>query len=729
MKLDELTLAVKQLALAEGADLVGIAPVSRYEGAPRMLKPQAHLPEARSVVVMAVHHPDASVEWGGEPNSNYPGPFQIGMIPKLDTICLRVARFLEGQGHATVPLPCTYFWRHREHRDIPYAHAASFSHMNAFVAAGLGEYGWHGMVMSPKYGPRQRLISLITAAELVPDPLYRGEPLCDRCGQCETACWGHNYEKRHLNGPETISFQIEGKTFEYANINRWRCFWGEQCHLDMTCLAEEEKLTEDGIYAAMDRGVKRIAEGSAGYMCASFKYCMAKPVRRWEKSLSPGPRRRKPALEISAADLLAGIVERAKKAGADRVAIQPLSAFGEIKANIFQGFRTDAMFAAFDQVVTIARWVPALAGQDAALTAQNRAQAEWISVGQLMTGSMDIARFLDDHGCEAMQVWPQVKASPVAAALAGWETAGPGRLVMQSVICRAPLPEQVLALPTLLSGLAIKDLTGAVRERLPHCDLLGVARLADLDFPAAEKLRQLAPGARSLVVLAQGMPKRVVELAGRQEAECAMSFEYVSYQAMRETFWAAGEVAGWLAEQGHQAVPLADLVPGSVGRPMPYISVLPDLRAQSPFAAAAGLGSIGRHGFLLTPEFGPRQRFSFVLTTAELPATPARSDLPVCPEGCRLCADACPVQALAVEEGTFARQETRCEWSRAMGMVEAEGAELSGWKVPNLPVPDSLTPEERQAALAEKDPLQRRCYGRANHGDTTVERCLQACPL
>ena len=93
-----LTDRVKRFAHDEGADLVGIAPVFRYENAPRLLRPQAHLPEARAVIVMAIHHPDASVEWGGEPNSNYPGPFQIGMIPKLDARGLRTARFVEELG-------------------------------------------------------------------------------------------------------------------------------------------------------------------------------------------------------------------------------------------------------------------------------------------------------------------------------------------------------------------------------------------------------------------------------------------------------------------------------------------------------------------------------------------------------------------------------------------------------------------------------------------------------
>lgn len=741
MDLKTLTADVKKLALEEGADLVGIAPVSRYDGAPHMLRPQAHLPEAKSVVVMAVHHPDASVEWGGEPNSNYPGPFQIGMIPKLDTICLRVTRMLAARGYATVPMPCTYYWRHRPYGDVPYAHAASFSHMNAFAAAGLGEYGWHGMVMSPKYGPRQRIISLVTTAELLPDPLYRGEPLCDRCGQCAKACDGKNYEARHLLNPPTRSFTIEGKTFEYANINRWRCFWGEQCHLDMNQLANETDLTEEKIYDAIDRGVPRIAKGAAGYMCNSFKYCMAKPVRRWDKRHVPGPRRKKPAPTATPEQLLAAIVEHARRAGADRITIQPLAKFEALRGNFYEGFRTDALFRDFDHVVTIGRAVPALFSGKTPLATANRGSMLNLVVGRLMIGILDIARHLDDSGYDALQVWGQVKLGPASAVQAGWKGAESGELLAESVICRAPLPEQTIKIPGAFDGVPVDELMGTVRARLPHIDLLGVADLTGLDTPEARALKQMAPEARSLIAVAAEMPKRVVELAGKQEAECGMSYQFVSYQTLRETFWAAQDIATWLTAQGHTAIPLNNLAPGSVSGSAPYVSTYPDLRAQAPLAAAAGLGGIGRNGLLLTPEFGPRQRFAFVLTSAVLPATRSRADAVRCPPGCTRCADACPVNALAkpaqasAAAGTdgqgavFARQEVRCQWARVLALAEGEGAGLSGWKVPCLPVPDTLTEAEKQTALAQKDPLQVRCYNSPMYGNVTIECCLQACPL
>jgi len=297
MNAKDLTDIVKKTAIKEGADLVGIASVSRYDGAPEKLRPQAHMPEAKAVIVMAVHHPDASINFGAEPNGNYPGGFQIGMIPKLDTMALRISRFLEKQGYAAVPLSCTYYWRHRKWKNVSFDHAASFSHMNAFVAAGLGEYGWHGMAMSPKYGPRQRIISVITDAPLDADPLYSGEAICDRCKQCEKACWGNNYKKTHLLSPETISFTIEGKLFEYANINRWRCFWGEQCHLDMNRLAEKSNLDENAIYDALN-DVQRKTTGGGGYMCSSLKFCMSKQSRKWDKTKAANPLRKKPSLSI-----------------------------------------------------------------------------------------------------------------------------------------------------------------------------------------------------------------------------------------------------------------------------------------------------------------------------------------------------------------------------------------------------------------------------------------------
>jgi epoxyqueuosine reductase QueG len=64
-----------------------------------------------------------------------------------------------------------------------------FSHRHAATRAGLGEFGYNNVVLSREFGPRQRFNSIITDAELTPDPLI-SEPIClrDKCKLCLKAC-------------------------------------------------------------------------------------------------------------------------------------------------------------------------------------------------------------------------------------------------------------------------------------------------------------------------------------------------------------------------------------------------------------------------------------------------------------------------------------------------------------------------------------------------------------
>ena len=61
-------------------------------------------------------------------------------------------------------------------------------------------------------------------------------------------------------------------------------------------------------------------------------------------------------------------------------------------------------------------------------------------------------------------------------------------------------------------------------------------------------------------------------------------------------------------------------------------------------AAKCGLGEIGMSGTLLTEDYGPLQRYCFVLTDAELPATPVF--VPHICDNCGECVKACPGNAI-----------------------------------------------------------------------------------
>lgn len=98
-----------------GADMVGIAPVERFKGAPLRMSPKGLLPSARSVIVCGIHHLDASVELGGEPTPHNMGPYgsQSSVInPKLDDISFLLARFLEDRGYTALPITASNIWRY-----------------------------------------------------------------------------------------------------------------------------------------------------------------------------------------------------------------------------------------------------------------------------------------------------------------------------------------------------------------------------------------------------------------------------------------------------------------------------------------------------------------------------------------------------------------------------------------------------------------------------------------
>ena len=733
MNKKELTAAVKKMAYDLGADMVGIAPVSRFDGQPHMLHPKAHLPEAKSVICFGIHHPDASVEWCGEPNPNFPAAFQIGMIPKLDAMCYRIAKMLEKEGYPTIAQPCTTYWRHRKYKDIPYEHAATFSHMAAFVACGLGEYGYHGMVLSPEYGPRERIISIITSADLEADPLYEGDPLCDQCMMCAKNCIGQNYGLDKLNDPKFIEFEVEGKKVRYPNINRWRCFYGEQAHLDTTKLAAIVDLDEEGIYEAV-RTVPRVK--NHGYMCKSFKYCMTKKKRAWDKKYTPGVRRKKELSNVSKEEMLDKIVEMAVKSGAEIMKITPLSEFTHLKSNFDEGFRVDEFYNFFTTVITFGRTLHDYDNENA-LDQRNKIHVERPTVDRATNALIDITRYLDDLGYEAIQDWKHTGISNDCAEKAGWLKEGK-KVYAQSVICNIPFANET----RVINDWDVEDFT-ALSTEMPIFDqieMISVGSLEDVTYEGIHKVREAHPELNTIIALACEIPETTVNLACNQEAEDGGPYAYMHYEILKEGLWAGEDLCSILEKKGYQAITFPDLAPdsyltiGKLGRHMP------DLCANAPFAVAAGLGTLGKSGMLVRPDCGPRMRFVFVLTNAPIEKTvPIKGA--VCSEGCKACATACPMNALCTEcvetvtirngeeYKVMKRDETRCMWSRSLAMCEGAGAGQLGWNVSDMPVPEKIDDAKIQEALDSKDKIQTMCYRNPNFTDIIIERCLQACPI
>lgn len=92
----------------------------------------------------------------------------------------------------------------------------------AAVACGLGEIGWSKMLLTPEFGPLQRVAFIFTDAELEYDEMYSGKPLCRRCGACVRECSGGCIPA--INSGKTVTVNLDGKILEWGDIDMWRCY-------------------------------------------------------------------------------------------------------------------------------------------------------------------------------------------------------------------------------------------------------------------------------------------------------------------------------------------------------------------------------------------------------------------------------------------------------------------------------------------------------------------------
>ena len=117
--------------------------------------------------------------------------FRAVVNMEMQVIGIDIAHFLHERTYPTLPLPSSGW------AGGPKGHHGVFSHRHAAVLAGLGGIGLNNLLLTPKYGPRVRLNSIITTAELQPDPLV-AEKLCreEECMLCMKAenCFGELYD-------------------------------------------------------------------------------------------------------------------------------------------------------------------------------------------------------------------------------------------------------------------------------------------------------------------------------------------------------------------------------------------------------------------------------------------------------------------------------------------------------------------------------------------------------
>jgi ferredoxin len=225
--------AVKQFALAQGADLVSIGNIERWEGAPIQQDPRQIMPECKSVIAMAFRVMRGSLRGVEEGTffSNY-SAMGYGGITYLymPMTVINISKFIEDYGYEAIPYGHQSDWRAIDSvgnvrpdcsRPVAPGRARPDVMVNLRIAsylAGLGEIGFSKMFLTKKFGPRQRVGIILTEAELEPDPIYDGEPLCNRCLACVRDCPGQAFDPK-----KTVKVLLNGREIEWMDIDCNKC--------------------------------------------------------------------------------------------------------------------------------------------------------------------------------------------------------------------------------------------------------------------------------------------------------------------------------------------------------------------------------------------------------------------------------------------------------------------------------------------------------------------------
>lgn len=218
--------SIKDRARKVGMDLCGIAPVARFEGAPEGTHPSDFLPGCKSVISIAVRLMDGVVqtifrnfEDGNRRAQGIYGTFGYTLLPNFQLLyaVYDIAQYIERTtGAMATPTQVG-----------PMNNGMSISQRHAAVAAGLGEFGWLSIVLTPQFGPRNRFGAILTTAELEPDPMYSGLRLCnpERCNICTTVCpTGALSRYGEKEARRVVYKDISGeKAYDYCHVNMGRC--------------------------------------------------------------------------------------------------------------------------------------------------------------------------------------------------------------------------------------------------------------------------------------------------------------------------------------------------------------------------------------------------------------------------------------------------------------------------------------------------------------------------
>ena len=187
------------IAKANGADIVGFAPASRFAPDNAIFK---IFPGTKTVIGLAFRVL-RGIYRGIEEGTTYYQYTTMAVENMEETIMpmaqLKVAQAIETEGFLALPQRRHQQIMQEENSTNPeVAYDAVYrsrtaevqmDFLDAAIKCGLGEKGLHNVLLTDEFGPMVRYCFILTDAELEESEV-KTPHLCDKCGQCRKGCPG-----------------------------------------------------------------------------------------------------------------------------------------------------------------------------------------------------------------------------------------------------------------------------------------------------------------------------------------------------------------------------------------------------------------------------------------------------------------------------------------------------------------------------------------------------------
>jgi len=220
-------------------DLVGIADPEYLSDEPEGYRPGDILPGVRSIIVFGKRMPDGSVQtaFRAIEDGNFVAKTSYGIYCKDAAIgftmffkTFDLTQYIERNfGYTTTPLPCGPM-QCGVPTSVPvpsfiepFRVGLPLNIERAAYAAGLGDYGWSGRILTPEYGPRVQFGAVLTTMPLTYDAPYSAAPLCagEDCLACVSHCPVAAVPKPNDGEPRHLG--VAGHLRDAADVKLNRC--------------------------------------------------------------------------------------------------------------------------------------------------------------------------------------------------------------------------------------------------------------------------------------------------------------------------------------------------------------------------------------------------------------------------------------------------------------------------------------------------------------------------